>query len=139
MYDILTISVAFVLTVIVIAAFVMVRRRKKPVPTPKPEVPKILSGPDIDAAKTAITDVTAKMEALLQSLIRQRDHVWNEGQCEVDRLTEEIEKTQIVIEAYRNTTSLLERPKPSDPLAVPAPIEYPNASVELETDEIGTL
>ena len=137
MYDILTISVAFVLTVIVIAAFVMVRRRKKP--TPKPEVPKTLSGPDIDAAKTAITDVTSKMESLLQSLIRQRDHVWNEGQREVDRLTEEINKTQIVIEAYRNTTSLLERPKPSDPLAVPAPIEYPNASVELETDEIEPL
>jgi hypothetical protein len=138
MYNIAFIFGLFFTIVALVIALAMFRSRQKKQPTvpAAPPVPKPLTGPDIEAARAAITDVTSKMENMLQSLIRQRDHVWNEGQREVDRLTTEINNTLIVIEAYRNTTSSLERAAPSDPLPVPEPIAYPSATVTVDADEL---
>ena len=102
------------------------RDRNPKLTTSAPPKPVQLVGPDIPAIKQAIMDVIDQIEGNQASLIGRREKVWSDAQTEVDRLTAEIAKSRITLEAYALTLRELGKEKPLTPIAEPEPIRYPD-------------
>ena len=106
------------------------RDRNPKLTTSTPPKPVQLVGPDIPAIKQAIMDVIDQIEGNQASLIGRREKVWSDAQTEVDRLTAEIAKSRITLEAYALTLRELGKEKPLIPIAEPEPIRYPDVDPE---------
>lgn len=106
------------------------RDRNPKLITSTPPKPVQLVGPDIPAIKQAIMDVIDQIEGNQASLIGRREKVWSDAQIEVDRLTAEIAKSRITLEAYALTLRELGKEKPLTPIAEPEPIRYPDVDPE---------
>ena len=106
------------------------RDRNLKLTTSTPPKPVQLVGPDIPAIKQAIIDVIDQIEGNQVSLIGRREKVWSDAQTEVDRLTAEIAKSRITLEAYALTLRELGKEKPLTPIAEPEPIRYPDVDPE---------
>lgn len=106
------------------------RDRNPKLITSTPPKPVQLVGPDIPAIKQAIMDVIDQIEGNQASLIGRREKVWSDAQTEVDRLTAEIAKSRITLEAYALTLRELGKEKPLTPIAEPEPIRYPDVDPE---------
>lgn len=106
------------------------RGRNPKLTTSTPPKPVQLVGPDIPAIKQAIMDVIDQIEGNQASLIGRREKVWSDAQTEVDRLTAEIAKSRITLEAYALTLRELGKEKPLTPIAEPEPIRYPDVDPE---------
>jgi len=106
------------------------RGRNPKITTPQSSKPVQLVGPDIPAIKQAIMDVIDQIEGNQASLIGRREKVWSDAQTEVDRLTAEIAKSRITLEAYALTLRELGKEKPLTPIAEPEPIRYPDVDPE---------
>lgn len=106
------------------------RGRNPKITTPQSSKPVQLVGPDIPAIKQAIIDVIDQIEGNQASLIGRREKVWSDAQTEVDRLTAEIAKSRITLEAYALTLRELGKEKPLTPIAEPEPIRYPDVDPE---------
>ena len=106
------------------------RDRNPKLTTSTPPKPVQLVGPDIPAIKQAIIDVIDQIEGNQASLIGRREKVWSDAQTEVDRLTAEIAKSRITLEAYALTLRELGKEKPLTPIAEPEPIRYPDVDPE---------
>lgn len=106
------------------------RGRNPKLTTSTPPKPVQLVGPDIPAIKQAIIDVIDQIEGNQASLIGRREKVWSDAQTEVDRLTAEIAKSRITLEAYALTLRELGKEKPLTPIAEPEPIRYPDVDPE---------
>lgn len=117
-------------TVLLIIAYQWRRGRNPKLTTSTPPKPVQLVGPDIPAIKQAIMDVIDQIEGNQASLIGRREKVWSDAQTEVDRLTAEIAKSRITLEAYALTLRELGKEKPLTPIAEPEPIRYPDVDPE---------
>ena len=106
------------------------RDRNPKLTTSAPPKPVQLVGPDIPAIKQAIIDVIDQIEGNQASMIGRREKVWSDAQTEVDRLTAEIAKSRITLEAYALTLRELGKEKPLTPIAEPEPIRYPDVDPE---------
>ena len=125
------IVVAGVIVGTIIGLVIWVLRDRNPkLTTSTPPKPVQLVGPDIPAIKQAIIDVIDQIEGNQASLIGRREKVWSDAQTEVDRLTAEIAKSRITLEAYALTLRELGKEKPLTPIAEPEPIRYPDVDPE---------
>lgn len=115
---------------LLLIAYQWQRGRNPKLTTSTPPKPVQLVGPDIPAIKQAIMDVIDQIEGNQASLIGRREKVWSDAQTEVDRLTAEIAKSRITLEAYALTLRELGKEKPLTPIAEPEPIRYPDVDPE---------
>lgn len=122
---------ACVIAGVILGLVIWVLRGRNPkITTPQSSKPVQLVGPDIPAIKQAIIDVIDQIEGNQALLIGRREKVWSDAQTEVDRLTAEIAKSRITLEAYALTLRELGKEKPLTPIAEPEPIRYPDVDPE---------